>query len=77
MEIIDKYHLLQAIEELTRGRNTLDLVFLNEMDTFKQVEVTETIMSDHNTIEITTDIQWNKEGIDVGDSRVDMKEDDL
>ena len=76
MEIIDKYHLVQAIEEPTRKENTLDLVFTNEIDAFRQVEVTETIMSDHNVIEITTDIEWNN-GIDVEKSRVDIKEDDL
>jgi len=57
MEIIDKYYLVQAIEEPTRKENTLDLVFTNEIDAFTQVEVTETIMSDHNIIEITTDIE--------------------
>ena len=77
MEIADKYNLVQAIEEPTRGKNTLDLVFTNEIDAFKQVEVTETSMSDHKIIEITTDIEWNKDNIDVGESRVDMKEDDL
>ena len=65
IEIADKYHLVQAIEEPTRGKNTLDLVFTNEIDAFKQVEVTETTMSDHKTIEITTDIEWNKDNIDV------------
>ena len=76
MEISDKYNLVQAIEEPTRKENTLDLVFTNEIDAFGQVEVTETIMSDHNVIEITTDIEWNK-GVDVAKSRLDMKEDDL
>ena len=77
MEVIDKYHLVQAIEEPTRGTNTLDLVFTNEIDAFKQVEVTQTIMSDHDLIEITTDIEWNKEDINEGDGRVDIEEDDL
>ena len=34
-------------------------------------------MSDHDVIEITTDIEWNKESINEDDRRVDMKEDDL
>ena len=49
----------------------------NEIDVFKQLEITQTIMSDHDLIEITTDIEWNKEGINEGDSRVNMEEDDL
>ena len=35
MGIIDKYHLVQAIEEPTRKENTLDLIFTNEIDAFR------------------------------------------
>ena len=76
MEIADRYHLVQAIEEPTRKENTLDLMFTNEIDAFKQIEVTGTFMSDHDVIEITTDIGWNT-GVNGGEGRVDMKEDDL
>ena len=41
------------------------------------MEVTPTAMSDHDVIEITTDIEWNKENINEDDSSIDMKEDDL
>ena len=76
MEIADRYHLVQAIEEPTRKENTLDLIFTNEIDAFKQIEVTGTFMSDHDVIEITTDIGWNT-GVNGGEGGVDMKEDDL
>ena len=74
---MDKYHLVQAIEEPTRRENTLDLIFTNGIEIFKQVEVNRTIMSDHDLIEITTDIEWNDEVRDEGDDRIDMEEDDL
>merc|ERR1711874_585764 len=77
MEIIDKYHLAQSIEEPTRKENTLDLVFTNEIETFKQVEVTRTILSDHDLIEIRTDIEWNEKDRGEGDKQTDMGEGDL
>merc|ERR1711989_224588 len=45
MEIMDKFSLVQAIQEPTRKENTLDLVFTNDISIFTQVEVTSTIMS--------------------------------
>ena len=42
MEIVDRYHLVQAVEEPTRKENTLDLVFTNEIGSFRQIEVTST-----------------------------------
>ena len=77
MEVMDKYHLVQAIEEPTRKENTLDLIFTNGIEIFKQVEVNRTIMSDHNLIEITTDIEWNDKVGDERDGRIDMEEGDL
>ena len=77
MEVMDKYHLVQAIEEPTRKENTLDLIFTNGIEIFKQVEVNRTIMSDHDLIEITTDIEWNDNVRDEGDGRIDMEEGDL
>ena len=52
-------------------------MFTNGIYAFKQVEVTLTRVSDHYVIEITTDIEWNKESINEDDSREDMKDDDL
>ena len=77
MEVIDKYHLVQSIEEPTRKENTLDLIFTNGIEIFKQVEVNRTILSDHDLIEITTDIEWNEKVRDEGDGRIDMEEGDL
>ena len=77
MEIMDKYHIVQTIEEPTRKENTLDLVFTNEIGIFKQIDVSQTILSDHDLIEITTDIKWNEKGMGEGDCRIDMEEDNL
>ena len=77
MEIMDNYHLVQAIEEPTRKENTLDLVFTNEIDIIKQVGVSRTILSDHDLIEITTDIEWSGRGIDRSCGQVDLDDDDL
>ena len=54
IELTDKYNLVQAIEEPTRERNTLDLVFTNDISMFTHIEVTKSNLSDHNQIEITT-----------------------
>ena len=56
METMDKFNLVQTIQEPTRDENTLDLVFTNDISLFTQVEVTNTIMSDHDIIEITTNV---------------------
>jgi hypothetical protein len=77
MEIIDKYHIVQAIEEPTRKENTLDLVFTNEIDIFKQIDVSQTYLSDHDLIEIVTDIEWGERGVDRGCGQGDLDEDDL
>ena len=59
MEIMNKYHLVQTVEEKTRKDNTLDLVFTNNLDLITQIDVTNTIMSDHDIIEIETNIENN------------------
>merc|ERR1712240_988692 len=59
MEIINKYHLVQTVEEKTRKDNTLDLVFTNNLDLITQIDVTSTIMSDYDIIEIETNIVNN------------------
>jgi len=53
IELTDKYNLVQAIEEPTRERNTLDLVFTNDISMFTHIEVTKSNLSDHNQIKIT------------------------
>merc|ERR1712240_174513 len=59
METINKYHLVQTVEEKTRKDNTLDLVFTNNLDLITQIDITGTIMSDHDIIEIETNIVTN------------------
>ena len=63
MEVMNKYHLVQTVEEKTRKNNTLDLVFTNNVDIITQIDVTGTIMSDHDTIEITTNLGDNDKKI--------------
>ena len=59
MDIMDSFHLVQMIQEPKRKENTLDLVFINNISLFSQVEVTRTCLSDHDIIEITTSIPYN------------------
>ena len=64
MEVMDKYHMVQSIEETTRkDKNTLDLIFTNQIDMIMKVEVTKTVLSDHDQIEITTNIESPKQRI--------------
>ena len=77
MEIMDKFSLVQAIQEPTRKENTLDLVFTNDISIFTKVEVTSTIMSDHDIIEITTNLDDNAKNIYNEKENEQTKEDDL
>ena len=52
-----EFGLVQIIEESTRDKNTLDLVYTNEVSMITQVETTKTNMSDHDRIELTTNIK--------------------
>lgn len=54
---MDDYGLIQVMEESTRGKNTLDLLFTNEVSFIRQIEVMKSSMSDHDRIEIMTDIK--------------------
>ena len=65
---------LWIIEEPTRKENTLDLVFTNDINIFTQVEVTGTIMSDLNIIEITTTLDDDGKNINNKEFNVDTKE---
>merc|ERR1711874_925506 len=62
LEVAEKYYLIQTVEEPTRIGNTLDLVFTNNIDIITQQDVSKTIMSDHNIIEITTNMENEAEG---------------
>ena len=69
MELTDKYNLVQAIEEPTRERNTLDLVFTNDISIFTHIEVTKSNLSDHNQIELSTNFKTNKRKISSEDPK--------
>ena len=54
LEICNNQFMLQIIEEPTREKNTLDLVFTNEAEMVTMIEVNETNYSDHNIVELST-----------------------
>ena len=56
----DKFNLVQIIEEETRMKNTLDLVFTNEVDMITNIDVNKSTLSDHNLVELTTNIKTEK-----------------
>ena len=59
-EEMDNFGLVQAIEEPTRGKNTLDLIYTNEISMIIQVEVMKSNLSDHDRVELTTNIKYRK-----------------
>ena len=59
-EEMDNFGLVQAIEEPTRGKNTLDLIYTNEISMIIQVEVVKSNLSDHDRVELTTNIKYRK-----------------
>ena len=54
MSICNNQCMLQIIEEPTREKNTLDLIFTNETNLITTIEVNKSKLSDHNLIEIST-----------------------
>ena len=54
MALCDEYCLLQIIEDPTRGENTLDLFFTNEVSLINNIEIYASSKSDHSKIEIST-----------------------
>merc|ERR1711989_178135 len=69
------YHLVQTVEEKTRKDNTLDLVFTNNLDLITQIDVTNTIMSDHDIIEIETNIANNTKTTTKNENETDEQAD--
>ena len=57
---MDNFGLVQIIEEPTRNKNTLDLVYTNEVSLFTEVEVMKSNLSDHDRIELNTNIMIHK-----------------
>ena len=57
---MDNFGLVQAIEEPTRGKNTLDLVYTNEISMIIQVEVVKSNLSDHDSLPVKAKIRVTK-----------------
>merc|ERR1711989_159248 len=76
-EVIDKHHLVQMIEEPTRKENTLDLIFTNNPEIITQLDISKTIMSDHNIIEVTTSLKDCNEFTPNNDEATEIDETDL
>ena len=61
--LVSQYSLLQAISEPTREENgkssTLDLIYTNEIDLITEIGIYPSCMSDHHTVEITTNYKPN------------------
>ena len=54
MDLCCKLNLMQIIDEPTREKNTLDLIFTNELDIFSHMDINHSILSDHHLIELTS-----------------------
>merc|ERR1711888_103646 len=63
MEVCDDPCLVQIIEESTRGENTLDLIFTNEVRLIKDIEVNKSNKSDHSRVEISTNFIIKEENM--------------
>ena len=63
MKICDEQCMLQVIEEETRGKNTLDLIYTNETGIVSDIDVNKTAISDHSRIEISTNYRIKEEKI--------------
>lgn len=60
-KLMDNFGLIQLIEEPTRKKNTLDLIYTNEVSMITDVDVIKSNMSDHNRIELTMNIRNMKD----------------
>ena len=57
LQFVQDQCLRQYIEEPTRGNNILDVFLTNNDQLTRQVIITETTVSDHNIIQIKTNIK--------------------
>ena len=48
MEICDENCMLQIVEEETRGKNTLDLIYTNEVSLVTDIDLNKSAISDHH-----------------------------
>ena len=65
-------NLIQTIDEPTRGINTLDLIFTNELDLFSSCQISFSALSDHHFIEMTTSIK--ADNITENEINIEVKE---
>merc|ERR1712002_1360009 len=72
-EQMDELGLVQVVDEPTRGENTLDLIYTNETSMIMNVESIKSSLSDHDRIEITTNIKTKKDD----ESEKGKKENDM
>merc|ERR1711888_570967 len=63
IEVCEDQCLVQIIEEPTRGGNTLDLIFTNEISLIKDIEVNKSNKSDHSRVEISTNFIIKEENM--------------
>merc|ERR1711984_48847 len=63
MEVCDDQCLVQIIEEPTRGENTLDLIFTNEVSLINDIEVNKSNKSDHCRVETSTNFIIKEENM--------------
>ena len=61
IRICNNQCMIQVIEEPTRGKNTLDLMFTNELNLVTAVDVNQTWISDHSRVEISTNYLINEQ----------------
>ena len=61
IKVCDDHCLVQIIEEPTRGENTLDLIFTNEVSLINDIEVNKSNKSDHCRVEISTNFILKEE----------------
>ena len=57
MEMCEKHFIIQNNHLHTRGNNTLDLIFTNDLQILAEIEVQDTSMSDHRMIEMVTTLE--------------------
>merc|ERR1712240_774515 len=77
LEVTDKHHLVQMIEEPTREENTLEMIFTNNPEIITQLDISKTIVSDHNIIEVTTNLKDYNELTSNNDEATEIDETDL
>ena len=61
LDLCDTKCMLQIIKEPTREKNTLELVFTNETSLITSIGVSKSKLSDHDSIEISTNYTINKQ----------------